>query len=112
MLKIGIETAISSARTLEDVYRIAVESKAKNLSRSSMETYRAAWRQLEPMKNALVSELKPVIDHEYRTWPHREASVHQEVLEIISPRWFMNAEMPVFPHRAMSRRVSIARRDE
>lgn len=50
---------VRAGMTLEDVYRIAVESKAKNLSRSSMETYRAAWRQLEPMKNALVSELKP-----------------------------------------------------
>lgn len=50
---------VRAGMTLEDVYRIAVESKAKNLSRSSMETYRAAWRQLEPMKSALVSELKP-----------------------------------------------------
>ena len=50
---------VRAGMTLEDVYRIVVESKEKNLSRSSMDNYRAAWRQLEPMKSALVSELKP-----------------------------------------------------
>ena len=43
------------------------------------------------------------------TIPFSTAGSHQAVRSRIRPFWSIKAEMPVFPHRAMSRRVSMAR---
>ena len=51
-------SSVRAAMTLADVYAILMDSKTGNVSKSSLDTYRAAWKHLSTLADAPITELK------------------------------------------------------
>ena len=51
-------SSVRAAMTLSDVYAIVLDGKTGNVSRSSIETYRAAWKHLSTLADAPITDLK------------------------------------------------------
>lgn len=92
--------------TLADVYAAVMSGKSGSVSASSLDTYRAAWKQLEPLRNAQLVKLRPadyqkIIDG--MKGYSRSACEKVRVLVSLIGRWAVqNGVLAVNPAKALT----------